>query len=185
MFIEVTQMRPRRKITVAISDILRLVKSETQKGTCIILGNGAKLEVFEFYRITQWLITRARRTAVASFSLKRDKIEWEAWCVEYMGDQSRAYQQMFDDCNFVHPTDVEEHEILSVDEDGCVKYADGSHGWVYSYLIGDIHIRKDGSQEVKGPYRQVYGINHKPKIKITETGDPISDSLPNHKQEVV
>ena len=91
----------------------------------------------------------------------------------------RVFQTMFDDCNFVHPTEVEEHEITGVDEDGCVKYADGSHGWVYSYLIGDIHIRKDGSQEVRGPYRQVYGINHKPKVKITEEGAFVSDSLPS------
>lgn len=184
MFIEVTQMKPRKKITLAISDILRLTKSSTQKGTLLILGNGAQLEIFEFYRITQWLITRARRTAVASFSLERDRLEWEAWCSEYMGDKSKQYQEMFDDCNFVHPTDVEEHEILSVDDDGCVFYADGSHGWVYSYLIGDIHIKKDGSREVKGPYRQVYGLNHVPKIKINESGDPVSDSLPEAKRQV-
>ena len=177
MFIELTRLRPRKKITLATSSISGLAKSSTQRGSIVQMANGTGIEVFEFYRVVQWLMYKSKRVVIAQFSLDRDKPEWQAWCHEYMSDDKNQWQELFDDCNYIHPTEVEEREILSVDEEGCVLYADGSHGWIYSYLVGSLHVKTDSkgkkTQEIKGPYKQVYGLNHKPRIKINNAGNPV------------
>ena len=164
MFIELTRMRPRSKLTIAASSIVGLKKSTTQRGSLVQMANGTALEVFEFYRVVQWLLYRAKRVAIAQFSLDRDKIEWQAWCAEYMGDQKNDWQEAYDDRNYTHPNDVDQRKITSVDDEGCVLYDDGTKGWVFSYNIVDPD---------SGVTRLVQGLNHKPHIKITDSGDPV------------
>ena len=164
MFIELTKLRPRKKITLATSSITGLAKSSTQRGSIVQMTNGTGIEVFEFYRVVQWLLYRSKRVAIAQFSLDRDKLEWQSWCAEYMGDQKNLWQEAFDDCNYTHPNDIDMRKITSVDDDGCVTYDDGTKGWVFSYNIVDPD---------SGVTRLVQGLNHKPAIKINEDGYPV------------
>jgi len=164
MFIELTRMKPRKKITIATSSIGGLMKSATQRGSLVQMANGHSMEVFEFYRVVQWLIYRSRRVAIAQFSLERDKQEWQSWCTEYMGDQKNEWQELFDDRNYVHPNDIDDRKITHVDDEGCVHFEDGTKGWIFSYNVTDPETNIT---------RQVQGLNHKPSIKIDSSGYPI------------
>ena len=171
MFIELTRMRPRSKITVAASAITGLKKSTTQRGSLIQMTNGTSIEVFEFYRVVQWLLYRARRVAIAQFSLERDKLEWQSWCSEYMGDQRNEWQDTFDDRNYTHPNDVDNREISHMDDQGCVYYEDGTKGWIYSYVVVDVD--EAGKRTNR---REITGLNHKLMVKIDDFGNPIRTS---------
>ena len=164
MFIELTRMKPRSKITLAAASIAGLKKSTTQRGSLIQTTNGSAIEVFEFYRVVQWLMYRSRRVAIAQFSMDRDKKEWQSWCAEYMGDQKNDWQETFDDCNYIHPNDIDDRKITHVDAEGCVHYEDGTKGWIFSYNVTDPDTKVT---------RQVQGLNHKPHIKITSDGNPV------------
>ena len=92
MFIELTQVQKkgfkRWKVTLAASSIAGFLKLEepkirnprtkrlvTRASTLIQLTNGGTIEVFEFYRVVQYLIYKAHRKQIASYSPQRDGTE--------------------------------------------------------------------------------------------------------------
>jgi hypothetical protein len=195
MFLELTQVQKkgfkRWKVTLAASSIAGFTKLEepkvknqrtqrmvTRASTLIQFANGSTIEVFEFYRVVQWLLYKAHRVRVASYSPKRDNDEWKAWCVEYMGDKRQEWQEANDDRNYVHPTETDTREITHMDEEGLVHYDDGTKGWLYSYNVLDININPATGKEEVGTRTEITVFNHMPVIKINEAGDPISDSMP-------
>ncbi|KKN31827.1 hypothetical protein LCGC14_0820170 [marine sediment metagenome] len=176
MFIELTQLKPRRKVTISTTSIKGLKKSKKGRGSMIQRDDNSLMEVFEFYRVVQFLMYKSRRKAVASFSPNRDKKEWLEWCIEYMGDKRGQWQEQYDDCNYTSPQDIDDREAMSVDDQGIVTFDDGTKGWIYDYTVIDLETNER---------TRIQGINHVPRIKISEAGDPISDSLPPESSSIL
>ncbi len=195
MFIELTQVAKkgfkRWKVTLAASSIAGFTKLEEPKiknprtnklviraSTLIQLVNGSTIEVFEFYRVVQYLIYKAHRLRVASYSPKRDGTEWKLWCVEYMGDERQEWMEALDDRNYVHPLETDTREISHMDAEGLVHYDDGTKGWLYSYNIIDMNQNPATGQWESGTRTEIVVFNHVPVIKISENGDPLNDGMP-------
>ena len=195
MFIELTQVAKkgfkRWKVTLAASSIAGFTKLEEPKiknprtnklviraSTLIQLVNGSTIEVFEFYRVVQYLIYKAHRLRVASYSPKRDGTEWKLWCVEYMGDKRQEWMEANDDRNYVHPLEVDTRQISHMDQEGLVHFDDGTKGWLYSYNVLDINLNPATGKEEVGSRTEITVFDHVPTIKIDTDGYPLTDGMP-------
>lgn len=195
MFLELTQVQKkgfkRWKVTVAASAISGFTKIEEDKirnprtnklvvraSTLIQFTNGSTIEVFEFYRIVQYLIYKAHRKQISSYSRRRDSDEWKAWCVEYMGDKKQDWQEANDDRNYVHPLETDTRVISHMDSEGIVHYDDGTKGWLYSYNVLDININPVTGKEEVGTRTEITVFNHVPTMKISEDGYPLDNGIP-------